>query len=216
MAKEFFKIAMATAVSAVVVASLHGETVYQVSGSGNSSYYTASEYGDEIILGGSGRILTEFKFEYFANYNFAQGITFNLYDQTGPTVGGAKAPGALLYSSKVDLFDGGGIVSFTFPESPANTIPNRLTWTVQFSGAGFGDNKAGLIVPNASPTIGQSANDFWIRTGAGQADWALQNFGAGGPTANFVATVSAVPEPGTVALAVIGLGGLAFALRRRA
>lgn len=214
MGKQLFKIAMAAAVG-MAASSLRGETVYQVSGSGNFSYYTPSEYGDEIVLGGGGRILTEFKFEYFSNYNFAQGITFNLYDQSGPTVSGAKSPGSLLYSTKLDLYDGGGLVSLSFPEDPANTVADRLTWTVKFSGAGFGNNKAGLIVPNATPSVGKSGNDFWVRTGAGQADWALQNFGPGGPTANFVATVSAVPEPGTVALAVMGLGGLALALRRR-
>ncbi len=192
-----------------------GEVVYQLSpGASNFSYTSASEYGDEIVLDRAGWILTGFTFEYSANYSQAGGLTLKLYSQDGPAIGGAASPGSLLGSFTFDIQNGGGTPTVSFPENPANALPDRLTWTATFSGVG-GANVAGLLAPDASPVVGLSANDFWVKTGPGDNDWALSNFGAGGPQANFVATVNAVPEPGTVALMVAGLGSLLWFSRRK-
>jgi hypothetical protein len=63
--------------------------------------------------------------------------------------------------------------------------------------------------------VGSSANDFWEKTGPGANDWALKTFNAGSPSANFVATITAVPEPGTVAMMIAGAGMVLVALRRK-
>lgn len=215
MASGAFKIAGLLALVAAT-ASASAATVYQHSGSGNFSYTTGAEYGDEIVLQGWERVISGFSFEYAANYGKASGLTFRIYDQDGPSIGGSASPGTVLYETVLDIQNGGGVVSIDFGSDPnnlANLIPGRLTYTVLFDGLLPG-NTAGLIAPGGSPVVGLSANDFWEKTGPGANDWALKTFTAG-PSANFVATVTAVPEPSTVAMMVAGAGMVLVALRRK-
>ncbi len=190
------------------------EDVYKHVGAGNFSYTTGAEYGDEVVLGGWARILTGFSFEYAANYALAGGLTFRIYDQTGPVLGGSASPGANLYETTLDIQSGGAVVNIDFGIDPANMIPSRLTYTVEFIGLIPG-NTAGLIAPGGTPTIGTSGDDFWEKTGPGANDWALKKFNAGSPSANFVTTITAVPEPSTVAMMVAGAGLVLVALRRK-
>lgn len=215
MASGANKIAGLMAVFAAA-ATASAATVYQHTGTGNFSYTSGSEYGDEIILQGWERVISGFSFEYAANYALAGGLTFRIYDQTGPLISGAASPGAVLYETVLDILNGGGIVNIDFGNDPtnlANLIPDRLTYTVHFTGLVPG-NTAGLIAPGGSPVVGLSANDFWEKTGPGDNDWALKKIVAG-PTANFIATVTAVPEPSTVAMLVAGAGMVLVALRRK-
>ncbi len=192
--------------------SVSAATVYQHSGSGNFSY-TGGQYGDEVVLAGTERVLTGFSFEYSANFERAGGLTFSIYNQDGPLIDGSASPGSVLYSTTVDVVNGGGVVGIGFGYDPSNIIPDRFTYTVDFGTLGVGE-LAGLIVPGGSPSVGLSGNDFWEKTGPGANDWALKNFGAG-QTANFTATVTAVPEPTTVAMMVGGAGLMLLALRRK-
>jgi len=187
-------------------------TVYQHSGAGNFSY-TGGQYGDEVVLAGTDRVLTGFSFEYYANFERAGGLTFRIYNQDGPLIGGSASPGSLLYSTTIDVVNGGAVAGIGFGYDPTNIIPDRFTYTVDFGTLGLGE-LAGLIVPGGSPSIGLSGNDFWEKTGPGANDWALSNFG-GAHVANFTATVTAVPEPTTVAMLVGGAGLMLLALRRK-
>jgi PEP-CTERM motif len=195
------------------------QIVYQHSGSGNFSYTTGAEYGDEVVipahsLSGVQWVITGFSFEYAANYTLPAGLTFRIYEQNGAPISGFASPGTEIYETTVDINSGGGVVNIDFAYDVSNVLPNRLTYTVQFSGLLPG-NTAGLIIPGGSPTVGASSNDFWEKTGSGANDWALKAFNPGSPSANFVATITAVPEPGTVALMVAGAGMVLVALRRK-
>jgi hypothetical protein len=192
--------------------SVSAATVYQHSGSGNFSY-TGGQYGDEVVLAGTDRVLTGFSFEYSANFERAGGLTFSIYNQNGPLIDGYASPGTLLYSTTLDVLIGGRVVNLGFGYDPANLIPDHFTYTVDFGKLAVGE-LAGLIVPGGSPAIGLSGNDFWEKIGPGANDWALKNFGAG-QVANFTATVTAVPEPTTVAMMVGGAGLMLLALRRK-
>lgn len=195
------------------------QVVYQHSGSGNFSYTTGAEYGDEVVIpahsmSGVQWVITGFTFEYSANYSLASGLKFRIYEQNGAPIGGFASPGTEIYETIVDINSGGGVVNVDFAYDVTNVLPNRLTYTVEFSGLLPG-NTAGLIIPGGSPMVGSSANDFWEKTGPGANDWALKTFNAGSPSANFVATITAVPEPGTVAMMIAGAGMVLVALRRK-
>jgi len=202
-----------------VMAQGVSQVVYQHSGSGNFSYTTGAEYGDEVVIpahsmSGVQWVITGFTFEYAANYSLASGLKFRIYEQNGAPIGGFASPGTEIYETIVDINTGGGVVNVDFAYDATNILPNRLTYTVEFSGLLPG-NTAGLIIPGGSPMVGSSANDFWEKTGPGANDWALKTFNAGSPSANFVATITAVPEPGTVAMMIAGAGMVLVALRRK-
>jgi hypothetical protein len=215
MGHQFLKLFIA-GVSLVAATASYAGTVYEHNGPGSFYYQTAAEYGDEIVLAGSDRVITAFQFEYFANYDLAKGLTFRLYTQNDLASGGK--PGALIDSRQLDIKKalpgtGGYVVDLDFGYDPSNILPGRLTYTVEFAGLTPG-NEAGLIAPGGTPVIGLSNSDFWEKTGPGADDWALKVI-SGGITGNFVTKVTAVPEPGTVALMAAGVGLLVVAARRK-
>jgi len=165
-----------------------------------------AEFGDQVTLFGPAgtRKLTGFSVEYFSNYDLPGGLTVRFYDNDGTS----SSPKTLQYqSSPIDIKLGGGIVSITFNQPK---IATTFTYSLQFLGAG-GANLAGLLAPNAEPGAGSSLNDYWSKE---SGTWQLNNLGP--IKANFTASVNAVPEPGTYALAgVAGFGWLAFAGYRR-
>lgn len=207
--------------SAVVfgVSSAEAATVYQLNtGPGNDYYLGTSETGDELHLGGTDRIIESFSFDYYANYSEPGGLIFRIYANNGPLVNGSQVPGDLLDVRTLDLAAGGGHVVINFPFDAANVLPDKITYTATFNSINSNPvAKAGLTLPNGNPTIGTSFDDVWTRTGPGASDWALIHVTdlSGNPIiGNFTATVTAVPEPGTLAL--MTLGGLAlFVVARR-
>lgn len=214
MAHNFLKLLAATAALGVA-SSTYAGVVYQMTGDPSSfSYTSASEYGDEIVLAGTDRVITGFSFHYYSNYDQAGALTFRIYAQDGPVISGVATPGTLLDSRKIDIFSGGRDVSIDYGYDVGNVVPGRLTYTVEFAGLTSG-RQAGLVAPGGNPVVGLSGNDFWEKTGTGANDWALKVFVGGTPTANFIATVTAVPEPGTVAMMIAGAGLLLVAARRK-
>lgn len=206
---------------AIGVSSVRASVVYEVSsGPGNDFYQGFKEFGDELHLAGTDRVIESFSFDFFANYAQTGGMTFRIYANDGATVSGSKTPGTVLDVRTIDVTEGGGHVKIDFPFDAANVLPDTITYTVTFSGIGAGSpNRAGLILPNATPSVGNSFDDIWQRTGTGASDWALIQVTdpSGVPViANFRATVTAVPEPGTIALMALGGAGLCIARRRRA
>ena len=171
------------------------------------------EFGDEINLAGNDRIVTGFEFEYFLSANASGNETAQLFlrandgpliTRTNPdnTTFQVASPGTLLYTSPVLSLQTG----FQIAEASefATLVPNTLTWSVVFQGIDEGEI-GGLRVYDP-PNIGTSFGDFW-QVSEGTWNTYLISDPALIP-ANFAARVYAVPEPTTVAYAL--LAGLSF------
>lgn len=174
------------------------------------------EFGDEINLGGEGRTITKFQFEYFGYFTDTgnQYVKVRFYANDGEghdsTVGTFGKPGTLLYEGwPVRMASGYNVV--TLSELSVTVPESRFTWTVEFEGVtgNYGDS-AGLTIYNP-PSIGSSFNDFWYKLPAG---WQEVHFPGGNPFANFSARVEATPDtPLTVAAeAPDATGGYALTL----
>lgn len=201
-------------------ATLHATTVYDLSSGGGNRFYPGSgEFGDELHLGGTDRVIESFSFDYYANYTLGGGMTFRIYANDGALLGGSHVPGTLLDERTLDVATGGGRVVIQYPFNVANTLPDTLTYTVSFAPTlNRPPETAGLLLSDDTPGVGVSYDDIWRRTGAGASDWQLiqvTDSNTGLPVvANFKATVTATPEPGTVALLALGGLGLVLATRR--
>ncbi|MEK7686422.1 MAG: PEP-CTERM sorting domain-containing protein [Verrucomicrobiota bacterium] len=208
------------ATSLLCGASALASTVYENSASPPDKYYSPAgingiEFGDEIDLAGTDRLVTEFRFEYFLKLGASgneQG-RLAIYSQNGANITQgsvlAIAPGTLLYDSgNFSLASG-----YQQYISPALSFqaPNTLTWAVTFSGLDAGED-VGLLLSD-TPQTGASFRDFWQKNSSG--NWGFFEMDGGGTKANFVAKVTAVPEPGTLALLVGGLAWLGFLGYRR-
>jgi hypothetical protein len=178
-----------------------------------------NEYGDEITLAAGPRQVSQFEFEYFLSGN-ASGdekaqVVFHAMD--GPMItrtlpdGSSiqvQAPGSVLFTSPVLSLN----IGFnTGVATGLNiTAPDNFTWSVTFTGIDAGET-AGLRMYDPV-AVGSSFSDFWLKSGG---TWSLDVVtdsitGATVP-ANFGARVSAVPEPTTMALALLaGLGLLGY------
>jgi hypothetical protein len=180
----------------------------------------AVEFGDEITLAGSDRTVTDFKFEYFlsSNANGNETLQLRFYANDGPLINRtlpdgttmqSHAPGTLLYTSPVLSLQTG----FNTADASGISIqvPDDFTWSVTFNGIDSGE-VAGLRVYDP-PTVGSSFGDFWQKS---SGTWNTYIFPSSTP-ANFAARVTAVPEPTTIAYALLaGLSWIGYrGLKRR-
>jgi len=173
-------------------------------------FFKDVEYGDEIILDNGGRgfnALTKFILEYWNGFDplDERTVTLRLYAMDGP--GGT--PGTLLYEATKVLDRSGSLVFDLTKNGQPLDAPSNITWTVQFSGP-LTQYQTGLWVAN-EVQVGKSYGDFWVYDPS--EGWTLYQL-ANQP-ANFAATVLAVPEPSTIALFLLGLGGMAWIARKR-
>jgi len=203
---------LAVVASVVAIASASADTIYYVAPGANNFYNSTSgtEYGNQVSFPSnpSGAwTISSLTVPYYSNYALNGGLTLKIYSNNG--TGGA--PGTQLWSSgPLDVLNGGGSVTVPFPFSADNQIPNTLTYTVSFAGSGIAGNKAGLYLPGSNPAVG-SSQGIW--SGAAGV-WEKRALDGGLPV--FQATITAVPEPSTWALAGLGLVGLmAMASRSR-
>lgn len=176
--------------------------------------YTA-EFGDQITFVGTSRLLTSFSFQLYGTNYLGNTASFNrpvqtklrLYLNDGPVVSGASAPGTPFYESNWLFVNPTPRSTLVFGAEQftnatltlANPIPasSTFTWTVQFRGLNLGSvDEAGVDV-YGPPTVGSSAASFWENSGS---SWVLKT---GSVPMNFAATVEVIPEPSSVALAVI-------------
>ena len=185
-----------------------------------------SEIGNEIILAGTDRYLTDFSFEYWglsSNPNsFAGAIQARVefYMNNGVLFNGYATPGTSFYDSgwfSVPAPTPRSTFVFSVQGGDFNRVPlllpaSDMTWTVQFQGMGLGDSVG--VDLYGPPTVGQTFGDFWQRIGT---SWTLMNNSQTPPYASFAAdmmAVAVVPEPSTLALSVLGGLGLLVVARR--
>ena len=197
-------LALAAALSWLTV-PVRSEIVFDNSSNYLTNYWPSLlEYGDEIQLAGSARLVTNFVFEYFGSFTREGDETARIrfYKNDGP--GRYPGPGTLLYDSgPFAIFSG-------LNAAPLNglavKVPDDFTWTVQFGGlTGLPGNQVGLPFYDP-PTVGFSYRDFWQKTdptGLAGRGWDLLSFPNFDPVANFAARVQATTEvqpPATVKL----------------
>src|SRR4051812_19575939 len=160
---------------------------------------SANEYGEEIVLSGNARYITQFAFEYVGNF-VAQGdetARLRFYSNTGPSWLGATNTGYLtpaatpLWETVVPISSGFNTASITVPYV---NVPSRFTWTIQFFGLTMSaSDNAGLLF-YGQPTTGSSFNDYWELLTTG---WWLEKY-LDIPVNNFAAkimAVAALPPP---------------------
>lgn len=140
---------------------------YEVPAGENFVYYTTREVGDDITLASNSLVIASIAFEYYASYALTGGLTFRMYEADV-----AGRPGQLIYTQGADIQADGGIVKISFGYSAANVLPQNLFYTVEFAGQNA-QNRAGLIVPDREPVVGESADLFWERQEDG---WTGLNF----------------------------------------
>ncbi|MGV3774722.1 MAG: PEP-CTERM sorting domain-containing protein [Verrucomicrobiales bacterium] len=168
-----------------------------------------TEYGDELNLAGSSRVVTDFVFRYFGDFTqtgdeFAR---IRFYKNDVPLSQNQIAPGTLLWTSTLFGLNPGNNTRVL--SVPNIEVPGNFTFTIQFQGMSqqAGD-RAGLLMYDP-PTVGTSFNDFWRKREDGE--WRLVRYDVRN---NFAARVLAVPEPAVLSLAAAGLAFFLF--RRRA
>ena len=172
-----------------------------------------AEVGDEIILDGTARKITNFVFEYWGENLSGASAQLRFYANDG-----TNAPaGPTVFVPESLLFDSG---SFAISSTEAATlvfditelgggvwVPDSFTWSVQFFGTDGVGESAGVNL-YSPPTVGGNYLDYWDN--AGSFDWQYRTITVDGTNvpASFGAFVEAVPEPGTCLLGLFG--GLAI------
>ena len=172
------------------------------------------EFGDQITLAGTERVVTEFRLEYFSGAASGNSvIRFYANDGAPEFIDGVPTnqlePSTLLYQSNPIALE----ADFNQLEITGLSVPVPADWftfTIEFSDLAPAQN-VGLLIRNP-PDVGVSFDDVWVNVG-NSGDWALRQIPL--TTANLAAQIVAVPEPGTVALALLGIGSLFGFMRRR-
>lgn len=175
------------------------------------------EVGDEIVLGGTERILTSFRFQYWLeNAGAGEDARIRFYANDGTnSPAGPQVPFSLLFDS--DWFPIAATTRDTLEFTDfvtgalvplSGAVPDSFTWSIQFKDLGVGAT-AGVDLYDP-PTTGGNYNEYWDNTGAG--GWEYR--GTNSPNINFAARVGAVPEPGVLALGLCAGLGLLLARGR--
>lgn len=173
------------------------------------------EVGDEVLLntdfraGNPGATITNFSFQYYGvNFSGDEQMRFRIYANDGAeSPSGRLEPGSILFDSA--LFSIGATDRLVINISDLSiNVPNRFTWSVQFTGI-TGGEEAGLDL-YSPPSTGLNYVNYWKNTGG---TWTLEEDPMGA-NIDFAARIEAVPEPSTLALGVLG-GSLALAALKR-
>jgi hypothetical protein len=205
------------AVATLASAHAQGEVIYENASDPILGTFVPEdqsfEFGDQITLAGSERVVTEFRLEYFSSEASGNAvIRFRANDGAPDFQDGVPSnqlePSTLLYESDpIPLQADFKQIEITGLSVPVPT--DWFTFTIEFSDLDGAQN-VGLLIRNP-PDVGSSFDDVWVRPADG--DWALRQIPL--TTANLAAQIVAVPEPGTVALALLGIGSLFGFMRRR-
>jgi len=135
------------------------------------------EYGAQVTLGsGGGNVLRGISFYYYSDYSLVGGLSYTLWKNDGPLVGGQPSPGSVLYTDVLDIQGtiNGTInqATISFPHDPSKALPPTVTLTLFFDGQDASKH-AGWLTSGALPTSGSHPlNQFWITADAGNS-WSL-------------------------------------------
>ena len=138
-------------VSVFLPATGQAEIVYDNSQNYSGTYYPPSppniEYGDQIVLRGTARNVSEFRFEYFGEFTPTgqETVRVRFYANDGPgdpQYEFSHPPKTLLYeSSPLPIHAGFNVLALRGLSVP---VTNTFTWTVQWGGlSGSVSNRAG-------------------------------------------------------------------------
>ena len=150
------------------------------------------ETGDEVNVAGSAMLVTNFAFEYFAEFTATGDETARVrfYQMNGlPGSNGFATPASLFYDS------GAFSISSGFHTVNINDMSTLLpsaafTWSVEFAGVTETES-AGLLYYNP-PTVGSSGDYFWEKENGIWTAVASDDTGN-----NFAARVTATDAPVT-------------------
>jgi hypothetical protein len=168
------------------------------------------EIGDSLNLTGQNRQLSVFEFELAGTLtpDAAKVGIVRLYANDGTS----GAPGTLLYESPTFALESGP-KSYKISNIQGVSLPESVTWS--FGSAGLGAGESAAVLLYNPPSVGTSSDAFWERTPVGWTSKVL-DAGTGTIPANFGVRITAVPEPTTIQLAVLGgLAALGYGVFRR-
>lgn len=168
-----------------------------------TDYESTNEYGDEVILEGTSRVVTEIQLEYYADFvrSGDELLRLRFYANTGPIWNGhadyrmpASPP---LYEDTFQVSTGFQVLVVTVPNI---LVPDHFTWTAQFLGISQATttDRAGLLMFDP-PSVGQSFDDFWELLPEGWAPLARTDV-----KNNFGARILAIPGAPTLTISKSG------------
>ena len=167
---------------------------------------SVNEYGDEIILFGNKRVITQIQFEYFAAFvpSGDEVGRLRFYENSGPAWMGNKdyqtPTSPPLFETTFPVRVGFNTATITVPNI---TVPLRFTWTVQFFGIAMTSTDYAGLLFYGNPTIGSSFKDYWELRSTGWVPLLIPGI----PRSNFAAKITAVdaaPALPSVSVAVEG------------
>jgi hypothetical protein len=219
----FFLRALAVGAVVLLAQNAHSQgvvynntTTYQ---NANFDFGSGISVGNEVVLAGTATsdTISSFSFQFdltgTAAFTGSEDVDVVFYQNNGSLVNSAASPSTVLWNSGTSTLASLGLTAYTTGSSltysvPDVTVPQDFTWTVTFSSFQAGD-QAGLALYGPA-TVGENYADAWVETGG---VWALDVASGSNPALKFGAEITAVPEPGTIALGLMGVS--AFLVSRR-
>jgi len=212
-----------------IVPGLRAEIIYNNSTTDTTFRLMATnnqQIGDQIIMAGTARFLTNFSLEYYSpNLIFSGSVQADVafYMNNGTLFNGYASPGTKFFdtgfnsivppSAYTSPATNVAVLNFDLRNDPLSQqlLPTNFTLVVTFQGLVGPADQVGVALFNPV-TVGQNTPDYWLNNGTG---WQLLTNSA--TPVNFGARFDAtVPEPSVIGLSLLGgIAALAAARRRK-
>jgi hypothetical protein len=149
-------------------------------------YSSHNEFGDDALLSGKARTISDFALEYFGEFNFtgAAGARIRFYAPDGPGL----SPKTLLYESEfIPIYPDYNLIHL---RNLSVRVDDAFIWTVQFEGLSGVYQDRAEIVNYDPPALGSSYNDFWAKRDGQWGTLVFENV-----VANFAVRILGQPDP---------------------